>query len=40
MPGFKDLTNVSRKYSVPLLEYFDLQQLTVRVGDTRVLRRK
>jgi selenocysteine-specific elongation factor len=40
MPGFKELTNVSRKYTVPLLEYFDLQQLTVRVGDTRVLRRK
>jgi selenocysteine-specific elongation factor len=40
MPGFKELTHVSRKYSVPLLEYFDLQHLTVRVGDTRVLRRK
>ncbi|RPI78988.1 MAG: selenocysteine-specific translation factor, partial [Desulfobacteraceae bacterium] len=40
MPGFKDLTNVSRKYTVPLLEDFDLQQLTVRVGDTRVLRKK
>jgi len=39
MPEFKDLTGVSRKYSVPLLEYFDRTGLTVRVGDHRVLRK-
>lgn len=37
-PQFKDLTGVSRKYTIPLIEYFDLNQLTVRVGDSRVLR--
>lgn len=39
-PQFKDMTNASRKYTIPLLEYFDLSQLTVRVGDKRVLRKK
>ncbi len=34
----KDLLGVSRKYAIPLLEYFDGQRLTVRVGDRRVLR--
>jgi selenocysteine-specific elongation factor len=37
-PQFKDLTQVSRKYMIPLLEYFDSQKLTIRVGDTRRLR--
>lgn len=35
---FKDLLGVSRKYAIPLLEYFDSQKLTIRVGDKRVLR--
>ncbi|MCJ7596561.1 MAG: selenocysteine-specific translation elongation factor, partial [Desulfobacterales bacterium] len=39
-PQFKDMTNASRKYTIPLLEYFDLSQVTVRVGDQRVLRKK
>jgi selenocysteine-specific elongation factor len=39
-PQFKDMTNASRKYTIPLLEYFDISQLTVRVGDKRVLRKK
>jgi selenocysteine-specific elongation factor len=39
-PQFKDMTNISRKYMIPLLEYFDACQLTMRVGDKRVLRRK
>ncbi len=39
-PQFKDLTGVSRKYAIPLIEYFDRNQLTVRVGDSRVLRKK
>jgi len=34
----KDLLGVSRKFAIPLLEYFDGQKLTIRVGDKRVLR--
>jgi selenocysteine-specific elongation factor len=37
---FKDMTGTSRKYSIPLIEYFDHEQLTVRVGDNRILRKK
>ncbi|NOX24925.1 MAG: selenocysteine-specific translation elongation factor [Deltaproteobacteria bacterium] len=36
--GFKSLTGLSRKFSIPLLEYFDRQKVTIRVGDKRVLR--
>jgi selenocysteine-specific elongation factor len=39
-PQFKDMTAASRKYTIPLLEYFDLTQLTMRIGDKRVLRKK
>jgi len=39
-PEFKDMTGASRKYTIPLIEYFDRAQVTVRVGDSRVLRRK
>jgi len=39
-PQFKDMTGASRKYTIPLLEYFDLTQLTMRIGDKRVLRKK
>jgi len=39
-PQFKDMTGASRKYTIPLLEYFDKTQLTVRVGDSRILRKK
>ena len=39
-PIFKEMTGASRKYTIPLIEYFDGTQVTVRVGDTRVLRRK
>jgi len=35
---FKDLVAQSRKYSIPLAEYFDAQRLTLRVGDQRRLR--
>jgi len=34
---FRDLVGSSRKYVVPLLEYFDKQRVTRRVGDQRVL---
>ena len=37
---FKDLTSLSRKYIIPLMEYFDVNKLTVRVGDHRILREK
>jgi selenocysteine-specific elongation factor len=33
--AFKDLTGVSRKYAIPLLEYLDLQRVTRRAGDAR-----
>jgi selenocysteine-specific elongation factor len=39
-PQFKDMTGTSRKYTIPLIEYFDLRQITVRVGDSRVLRKR
>jgi len=39
-PQFKEMTEASRKYTIPLIEHFDLTQLTVRVGDSRVLRKK
>jgi selenocysteine-specific elongation factor len=32
---FKELTGVSRKYAIPLLEYLDRERVTKRVGDTR-----
>ena len=35
--AFKDLTGVSRKYAIPLLEYLDRERLTRRVGDERVI---
>ncbi|MGA3083507.1 MAG: selenocysteine-specific translation elongation factor [Thermodesulfobacteriota bacterium] len=37
-PEFKDLTQTSRKYTIPLLEYFDAVQVTMRVEDKRLLR--
>lgn len=37
--SFKLLTGISRKYSIPLLEFFDKIKLTMRVGDNRVLRK-
>jgi selenocysteine-specific elongation factor len=39
-PQFKDMTGASRKYVIPLIEYFDSIQLTIRVGDMRKLRRQ
>jgi selenocysteine-specific elongation factor len=37
---FKDLTGLSRKFAIPLLEYLDKSRVTMRVGDKRMLRRK
>ncbi|HIP39621.1 MAG TPA: selenocysteine-specific translation elongation factor [Desulfocapsa sulfexigens] len=39
-PRFKNLTGLTRKFSIPLLEYFDRVKLTIRVGDIRILRKK
>jgi selenocysteine-specific elongation factor len=38
-PDFKELTGLSRKYAIPVLEYLDREKVTVRVGDVRRLRR-
>jgi len=32
---FKELTGVSRKYAIPLLEYLDRERVTRRVGNAR-----
>ena len=37
VPTFKELAGVSRKYAIPLLEYFDREQVTRRTGDKRVI---
>jgi selenocysteine-specific elongation factor len=34
---FKELTGVSRKYAIPLLEYLDRERVTKRVGNERVI---
>jgi len=39
-PAFKEMTGLSRKFSIPLLEYFDKTKVTIRVGDKRILREK
>lgn len=38
-PQFKDISQVSRKFAIPLLEHFDGKKLTMRIGDKRVLRK-
>jgi selenocysteine-specific elongation factor len=35
---FRDLISASRKYSIPLLDFFDRSGLTIRIGDCRQLR--
>ena len=35
--AFKELTGVTRKYAIPLLEYLDRERVTRRVGDLRVI---
>ena len=37
-PQLKEMTGVSRKYTIPLIEYFDTTKVTIRVGDIRRLR--
>ncbi len=35
--AFKDIAGVSRKYAIPLLEYFDRERVTRRAGDKRLI---
>jgi selenocysteine-specific elongation factor len=35
--SFKELAGISRKYAIPLLEYFDRQRVTRREGDRRIV---
>ena len=35
VPKFKDIAGLSRKYAIPLLEYFDRTRVTRRIGDKR-----
>jgi selenocysteine-specific elongation factor len=37
---FKELVGQSRKYTIPLAEYFDGRHVTLRVGELRTLRRR
>jgi selenocysteine-specific elongation factor len=37
VPAFKELTGISRKYAIPLLEYLDRERVTRRAGDERVI---
>lgn len=39
-PSFKELTGLTRKFSIPILEYLDRVKITMRVGDKRILRKK
>jgi selenocysteine-specific elongation factor len=34
---FKDMTGVTRKYAIPLLEYFDREHVTRRIGNERII---
>ncbi len=38
LAGLKEITGLSRKFLIALIEYFDKEKLTVRVGDKRILR--
>lgn len=37
VPRFKEIAGVSRKYAIPLLEYFDRERITRRAGDKRII---
>jgi selenocysteine-specific elongation factor len=34
---FKELTGITRKYAIPLLEYMDRERVTRRAGDERII---
>ncbi|MBA3766663.1 MAG: selenocysteine-specific translation elongation factor [Acidobacteria bacterium] len=35
--SFKEIARISRKYAIPLLEYFDRERVTRRTGDKRII---
>jgi selenocysteine-specific elongation factor len=37
VPAFKDLTGITRKHAIPLLEHLDRERVTRRQGDERVI---
>lgn len=37
---FREITGLSRKFMIPLLEFFDQEKLTIRVGERRLARKK
>jgi selenocysteine-specific elongation factor len=37
VPAFKELTGITRKYAIPLLEYLDRERVTRRQGDERII---
>ena len=37
VPNFKELSGITRKYAIPLLEYLDRERVTRRAGDDRVI---
>src|SRR5467141_1644974 len=37
VPAFKQLTGITRKYAIPLLEYLDREHVTRRAGEERVI---
>lgn len=39
-PAFKELIGLTRKFSIPILEYLDRIKITMRIGDKRILRKK
>jgi selenocysteine-specific elongation factor len=38
--SFKEMTGLTRKFIIPLMEYFDMTKLTMRAGDHRILRER
>ena len=37
VPKFKEIAGISRKYAIPLLEFFDREKVTRRAGDKRLI---
>jgi len=37
---FLDLTELTRKFAIPVLEYLDKEKITLRIGDKRQIRKR
>ncbi len=37
---FRDITGLTRKFAIPVLEYLDKEKITMRIGDKRQLRKR